>query len=63
MKLLVIKEILDRCPIDKKIAGEWKCDNCQYRGTSYMIDKPDRPFSYKVICKYKKRNPKEELSK
>ena len=52
MKRLILKEIADRCPKDNQPIFEYKCQNCKYRGCIWTVDKPSKPFSFKVACKF-----------
>ena len=54
MKQRFVLDYVDRCPKDKLPAYNSKCENCPHRGIRYIVDKSDRPLTYKTKCEYKK---------
>jgi len=52
-KKIIILDIISRCPKDKELAFETKCERCEFQGTTYRTNFLNKPRSRKMVCKYK----------
>ncbi len=53
---MILREIIERCPMDEYPIGQDKCDNCKYRGMAWKTKMKGKPYKYTIKCNFLKGN-------